>query len=180
MDDDLVTIREKEISKEGIRITPKCFLWCKLPYRDHKYGCPNYGRDHCPPHRELFDPDPYVKFRLVYAEFDFKTYKERMRKKHPDWSERQVANLLYWQGSVKKMLKNRIKTLDKNGLYLLGCGSGFSMKFQRDVPSMEAVGIYVYGLLKQNDIPFEIKPRDKVVLVCLLCYKKVKTIFDYM
>lgn len=177
---DLVEITTKEISKDTIIITPKCFLWCKLPYEGHKQGCPNYGKSECPPYTKLFNPAPYHKFLLVYAEFDFKTYKQEMKKLHPEWTEKQCGNLLYWQGSIKKMLKDYIREKNKSGMYVLGCGSGFSLEFQREVPSMEAVGIYVYGTLMKNGMDFEIKPKNKVVLVCLLCLKKTITIDNYI
>jgi len=177
---DLVEIFEKDISRDTITVTKKCALWCQLPYRNHKKGCPNFGKEECPPYTELFDKRPYDKFRLMYAVFDFKTYKERMKKRHPEWSESQCGNLLYWQGSIKKMLKDRIKKLNSRGLYILGCGSGFSLPFQKYVPSMEAVGVYVLDVLKKNGINFEVKPKNKVVLVCLLCFKRIKTIDDYI
>ena len=37
---------------------------------------------------------------------------------------------------------------------------------------MESTGIYVFKTLKNNNIDFELKPINKVLLVCLLCLKE--------
>jgi hypothetical protein len=58
---------------------------------------------------------------------------------------------------------------------LLGCGSGFNNKdikrYQKEVYSMEAVGINVLSTLRLNKIDFEIRPKNKILLVCLVCIK---------
>lgn len=80
--------------------------WCKLPYPDHPRGCPNYGkRDSCPPASPLFEnvvEEPYV---LVGVRFDLEGWSGRMKERHPDWSKRQARNCLYWQGKVRKRLR---------------------------------------------------------------------------
>jgi predicted metal-binding protein len=169
----LVTIREMVIPRETVIFTRKTRKWCRLPYPGHRSGCPNVGKsDTCPlacGYREEV-MEKYNIFTLVYATFDFKTYKKMRKKQHPEWSEKQVKNVLYWQGSVKKLLKEYIKK-NHDGMYdeLFGAGSGFWGK-----PSMEAAGIYVLGTLKKNDIPFEVKPENVTVMVSLLMSVKKK------
>ena len=104
-----------------------------------------------------------------------------MRKEeNPDFfnSDARLKCVIYWQSSVKRLLKDEIKHMYNNNFiydnyYLLGCGSGFNdkllNKFQYKIYSMESIGIDVFRTLKNNNIDFELKPKNKVVLVCLLC-----------
>lgn len=93
-----------------------CRNLCRKPYYNHKRGCPNYGKkDGCPPKAPPFD-DVYNSSKPVYAIFsifDFKGYINRMRRKHPDWSRRQLECCLYWQGTARKALKIEIEHFRK-------------------------------------------------------------------
>ncbi len=81
---------------------------CQRPYPNHPKGCPNFGRkEGCPPSLPMFD-EKYDVTRDVYAiitEFDLQEHADRMKAKHPDWSERQCRNILFWQGRAKKNLR---------------------------------------------------------------------------
>ena len=84
--------------------------YCKLPYPGHPKGCPNYGkRQDCPPNTpfvlDLLDESK--KMYLVYSEFNLDNHVEKMRFKFPTWSERQLRNVLYWQPTSKKQLRER-------------------------------------------------------------------------
>lgn len=171
----LTKIKEKDIEIDTLVITRKTRLWCQLPYPNHKNGCPNYNKNPlCPPHSPFSINFAYFNyFRLIYAIFDFKQYKEIRKLEKPHWSDAQIRCVLYWQSSIKKLLKDHIKSYYNNispdYLYLLGCGSGFKLINQSKIYSMESVGIDVFKTLKNNYIDFELKPKNKVVLVCLLC-----------
>lgn len=174
--DDLVKIHEKEIPGSSIVFTRATQKMCTLPYEDHKKGCPNYGKSSlCPPLAKYRDDiiNRYNKFILVYAVFDFKKYKELRKQEHVDWSDRQLANVLYWQSSVRKMLKDYVarKQFDE----ILGAGN-FGV-----CQSMEASGIYVFKTLRNNGInDFEIKPKSVVYMVCLLLQRgKQISLLDY-
>ena len=82
--------------------------------------------------------------------------------------------VLYWQSSLKVIIKRFIENIWQRNqhFYVLGCGSGFKLSFQEHVASMEAVGINVFSTLKLNKIKFEIKPKNKVILCNLLCSKQ--------
>ena len=167
---ELATTKQKYISRESIVITKKTEKWCQLPYPGHKKGCPNYMKSKtCPPNVTYIGKfiHQFNLFLLIWAEFDFKKYKELRFEEHPEWSKNQVKCVLYWQASIKKILKNKIKTIKNTSDYLLSCGSGFG----NSIKSMEAVGINVFATLKNNNIDFEIKPQNKILLVCLLCKK---------
>ncbi|KKN57630.1 hypothetical protein LCGC14_0560020 [marine sediment metagenome] len=182
----LVNIRELEINKNSIHITKKTGLWCKLPYKNHKKGCYHYGNNLlCPPNSPYFKDiiNNYNYFYLIYAIFDFKKYKKMRSLENPEFfnSKERLKCVIYWQNSVKRVLKNFVKYtyIDNyniaSNFYLLGCGSGFNdkllNKFQNTIYSMESVGIDVFRTLRNNNIDFELKPINKVVLVCLLCSK---------
>lgn len=85
--------------------------WCKLPYPNHPRGCPNYGKDRCPPNapllEEYFDIQEHLYF--VHSEFDLGAHALRMKEKHPNWTDRQCRCVLYWQGTSRKQLKDRIE-----------------------------------------------------------------------
>lgn len=162
----LVFISKYSIKASDLYFTPKTITWCQLPYPGHKHGCPNYNKSKfCPPHSPNFfnKINHYHQLFLVIAHFDFKEYKKRMNLIHPEWSDRQLRNVLYWQSQVKKRLKMYINPLNPD--LILGCGSGLGTY------SMESVQIDVIKTLKNLQIDIDVKPIDSVKLVCLIGYK---------
>jgi len=177
---DLTKIHVKKIEKNTIIFTEKTRKWCKLPYKNNKKGCPNYNtNDLCPPKSKYMQKltNKFNHFYLVYIEFNFKLYKQLRSKLHPNWKEGMLGNLLYWQRPVTNILRDKIEELIQlnkyNTLYLFGSGSGKAYiklgLLQKQVYSMESAGIYVFGTLKNNNIDFEVKPKNKILLVSLLC-----------
>lgn len=86
--------------------------WCQIPYPNHPKGCPNYGkRDHCPPLAIKLTNilDLSRPLYLVHSEFDLLRHVEKMKARHPHWTDRQLKNVLYWQGTSRKQLKERVK-----------------------------------------------------------------------
>ena len=84
--------------------------WCQLSYPNHPKGCPKYGKDKkCPPNapkiKDYFDFDKPIW--LVHSEFNLSNHILKMKEKHPGWSERQCKNVLYWQGTSRKQLRQR-------------------------------------------------------------------------
>lgn len=89
---------------------------CVKEYRGHPKGCPNFGkRPTCPPQAPLLwkvlDLDKPVF--CIWNRFDFGTHVDKMREMHPDWSQHQLRNCLYWQGTARKQLRGRIAKLVK-------------------------------------------------------------------
>ena len=80
---------------------------CTRKYPGHPKGCPNFGKKGCCPPRA-----PMIERVINLAEpvwllaipFDLGTHVQRMGERHPEWTERQKANLLYWQAAVRKKL----------------------------------------------------------------------------
>lgn len=135
---------------------------CCRRYPNHPHGCPNYGKKPgCPPAAPLL-PDVLDLSKPVYAiwnVFDFKAHCDKMRQKHPTWSDRQVTNCLYWQGTARKQLREEICVfLDQHLLGLdwviLGCP--------------EASGVNVTETMRSISIELEWPPKTityQVVLV---------------
>lgn len=176
--DNLIKIKIREIFGDSIKFSEKTWYWCKLPYPNHRKGCPNYNKNPlCPPKAKYMIDilNKYFNFYLIYAEFNLKKQKERMLNLHQHWSDKQAGCLLYWQNSVKKILKHQINKICRKNrnktLYLFSCGSGFkgTELNQKTIYSMEAGGIDVFKTLKNNYIDFELKPKNKVILATLLC-----------
>ncbi|MFX0134269.1 MAG: DUF2284 domain-containing protein [Candidatus Hodarchaeota archaeon] len=176
--DSLIEINALKINKESIKFSKKTRIWCQLPYPNHPAGCPNYNKNPlCPPNSEYINNilNIYSNFYLIYAKFDLKSQRERMLSKYSDWTYRKANCLLYWQGSVKKALKEYIQEIYKKNnvdkIFLLSCGSGFNINNlnQKTIYSMEAAGIDVFATLRNNNISFELKPMNKVLMVTLLC-----------
>lgn len=175
----------KKIKPETIVFTKKTKLWCQLPYNNHSC-CMNYNKNKsCPPHSPYLEElkNYFNYFYLVYLKFNFKAYKLIRKKEHPNWSKKQLENLLWWQRPVTNILRDKIIDIflnNKNKLiYFLCSGSSISYKnmntYQDKIYSMESVGIYVFETLKNNDIDFELKPKNTITFVSLLCsYKKLK------
>jgi predicted metal-binding protein len=99
---------------------------CSLPYPGHKKGCPNFGKKSiCPPKAPMIEnllnlAEPVY---LVAVPFDLAGHVLRIGERHPDWTPRQRANLLYWQGSVKKHLAQvaRYQAIAKQLSLIVGC-----------------------------------------------------------
>ena len=64
---------------------------CTRPYPLHPKGCPNFGaRASCPPDAPLLELllQPGEPVWAAYNVFNLAAHVERLRKIHPDWSER--------------------------------------------------------------------------------------------
>lgn len=116
---------------------------CRKPYYNHPKGCPNFKKkDYCPPFAPLFDKyfDMSQPIYVIYNIFNFKEHVNKMRDKHPNWSEHQVKCLLYWQGTARKQLKIHIKEfLKKHENYIITtCPEAMGVNLTE---TMKSVGI---------------------------------------
>jgi predicted metal-binding protein len=135
---------------------------CKMPYYDKPDGCPNYGkRPDCPPNTpffdEVYDTDDVI---FVGCQFDFKNYLEGMKQKHPTWSDRQLRNVIYWQGQAKKVLTAEI---EKRLPYF----RGFQICF-----NPEAMGVSIAETCRRMGVNLEFPPINKVWKIALLAKTK--------
>ncbi len=156
-----------------IKIDYKCRGFCKLAYPGHKEGCPNFNKsEECPPKvdtvEKIFDLNKDIFF--VVQLFDLKSHMDRMKIKHPNWSDAQLKNLLYWQGGVRKRLKEETEEFIQdinNGamIYTL-------------LP--EAMGVMVIDTAQEHGIPIEKTPTDTIYKIALVGYPKhSSSMFDF-
>ena len=85
---------------------------CERPYEGHPRGCPNYNHSpRCPPLaprlHEVYDMSG--PFWVIYVIFPLEEHVARMRAAHPDWSPRQLACILYWQGTARRRLRGEVE-----------------------------------------------------------------------
>lgn len=147
-------------------IRPVHYL-CVRSYPNHDNGCPNYGKKKgCPPGVPMFDRfyDLSKPIYAIYNKFDFKGHVERMKVKHSNWSKRQVECCLYWQGTARKKLKERIEIFRS----LTICGRYFITT----VP--EAMGINVTETMKRVGIELEWPPINVTYQIAMAGIKRRK------
>ena len=177
---ELTEINIKKIEEKTIIRYPEVLVFCYYPYPGHTKGCPNTHKCHfekeAPYFSEVVENNNFNHYYLVYINFNFAKYKELRKESNPEYfnSENRLKCLIYWQNSVKSLLKKKIKELiiNQNNLFIAGCGSGMKVKgYPEYVYSMEIMGINVFSTLKLNKIPFELKPENKIILCSLICSK---------
>ena len=139
---------------------------CSRPYPNHARGCPNYGkRPICPPQCPRIEEtyDMSKGFWVVWIIFDFAAHRRKMRRKHPEWSQRQIDCCLYWQGTAKKMLREAVQDVE---YYLEGRGNWVTT----DCP--EAMGVNVTATMKNLGIELEWPPEKVVYKMAIIGIRK--------
>jgi predicted metal-binding protein len=112
---------------------------CVKPYPLHKHGCPNFDKKAgCPPAAPIFNHSGDIY--AIYNIFPYKQHIESMRQRHPNWSDRQVKCVLYWQGTARKQLRYEIRSfLDTvDDFYIIGCPEAQGVNLTK---TMSNVGI---------------------------------------
>ena len=135
---------------------------CYKPYYNHRRGCPNWNkRKSCPPKLLTIDKilDLEKPIYIIYNCYNFLEHTKKMRKLHPDWTNRQVECCLYWQGTARKQLKAEIKRFlrEYRGYYIESCPEG--------------AGVNITETMKQVGIELEWPPKNysyQVVLAGIL------------
>lgn len=148
------------ISKEvEVVIDYKLRGLCGRSYRKHPKGCPNFGKkNYCPPKVGFFDKYFQPLARVVAVGMNFEDYKEKRKKDHPNWTEWQLVNPLYWQGMMKARLKQlatyELEELKDKDLVVV------------NVP--EAMGVNLTETCKRAGLILEWPPTKMVYKVILL------------
>ncbi len=141
---------------------------CTTPYYNHPKGCPNFDkRSICPPQAPLIDKffDLNKKILAVCIHFNLVLHVEKMRDTHSDWSQRQLECCLYWQGTVRKQLKQEIEyNLRRNPLF------DSVVLVSTDCP--EAMGVDVTATMKEVGIILEWPPRKIVRKIAFIGSKQ--------
>ena len=114
--------------------------FCCLPYPDHPKGCPNFPT--CIENNELDDcySPTQLQWYAMVEEFDLEAHAKNMKAKHPDWSKRQCECVLYWQGHVRKILREKAEKVcsEIGGCVVTLCP--------------EALGVNVFGTMARVGI----------------------------
>ncbi|MHA2337493.1 MAG: hypothetical protein ACXACX_09325 [Candidatus Hodarchaeales archaeon] len=96
----------KVLELKNVVIDYRTRSWCKLKYPDHPKGCPNFGKKEiCPPQSPLFEQVVKPPYTLVAVKFNLEKHAKEMKKRHPNWSDKQARCVLYWQGKLDKKLR---------------------------------------------------------------------------
>lgn len=137
---------------------------CVQPYYNHPKGCPNFNKkEGCPPQAEFFDKT-YDLIQPIYAIcniFDYKTHIEKMRKKQPNWSERQIHCVLYWQNGARSHLSKHIVNFLREHN-----GEGY-----RIAKCPEAMGVNLTETMKNAGIVLEWMPVNVAYQIVLASKK---------
>lgn len=99
------------IARINVVVEPTVRKLCTSAYPGHPRGCPNFGKkESCPPQVPMIDKVLDLKDAVwaFWVDFDLSIHREKMRKRHPKWSRRQLDCCLYWQGTVNKKLRETV------------------------------------------------------------------------
>jgi predicted metal-binding protein len=139
---------------------------CRKPYHNHPKGCPNWGKDKCPPKlprfENYFDIDEPIYF--IWTKFNIGEHIEKQREKHPDWTEPQLRNSRHWQGKARKKLKEEVQ------------------KFKNEHPEYEisygpeAMGVDCTDTMKKLGIELEWPPNEWTYQIAMAGIPKKKII----
>ena len=146
---------------DGLRLNVKARDWCRLPYPGHPNGCPNVGnRFDCPPHAPLVGDhfDLQQQMWMVIEPFNLADHQRRMLARHPNWTDRQTRNVLYWQGGVKARLKEAARR----------CAWEYPGSIVTLCP--EAMGVNVIATLQRQGVGIKVHPDEWVYKVALVGY----------
>jgi hypothetical protein len=133
---------------------------CFAEYPGHKHGCPNYKkRDRCPPTAPLVRDviDLTKPCWAIYNVFDLAAHVERMRAKHPEWSQRQLVNCLWWQPGARRKLKGELMDFAREHH-----GQGLRL-----LDTAEANGVNWTATMKTAGITLEWPPLAKAYQIVL-------------
>lgn len=126
---------------------------CLRPYHNHPDGCPNYGiKKGCPPNIEMFDQiyDISKDIFAIITVFDLAEHIKNKKIEHPDWTDFQLRNSRYWQGTDKRI--HKIAIAEFNKMY-----PEFTV-----TKDPEALGVSLIETLKQINIELQFPTVDKV------------------
>ena len=99
-----------------LAVDPKVRALCARPYPNHPRGCPQPGNcPTCPPRGRLITDvlDLSQPTFVICTEFPLGEHVAKLKAKHPDWTQRQLACCLYWQPKARQNLLQAIKDFAK-------------------------------------------------------------------
>lgn len=156
-----------------IKISPDDLYWlpqdtrklCALPYPDHPKGCPNHGSCQYVGDYLEHTLSHLTSLHIAWVEFDLEAHAQALKPRHPNWTERQCRNLLYWQSSLRKHL--RLKVIEN-----LGCGLEI-------IHNAEGEGINYYRTMRDFGITLDLPKNLKTVRIIALVINRQKQLGDF-
>lgn len=144
-----------------LEIDSRARQWCLLPYPGHKKGCPMFNKkDICPPKVQEIDKfiDLNKKHWFAVVSFSLHKHMEKMKINNPTWTDKQLRNCLYWQGTVRKKLRILCENFAKEneGVVFNNCP--------------EAMGVHVFKTARKIDIPIKKNVDDIVYKIAIIGY----------
>jgi hypothetical protein len=139
---------------------------CVHEYPNHPHGCPNFAHvDRCPPRAPLFPSvyDTAGDFYAIWSIFDLGAHVQRMRFRHPKWSDRQLRCVLYWQGTARKRLRSEINVFRIKHAFVREYDNETYLIHE----TPEALGVDVTATMKSIGIDLPWPPVDTVYHVAL-------------
>jgi predicted metal-binding protein len=137
---------------------------CGLAYPGHPKGCPNLQKrkERCPPRAPFIEEILNLSQPVlaIYNVFDLGSYMDARQAKrietgHPCWTDRQLRNCLYWQGTARAALRKEIRQCLKANPNLLV------------VDTPEATGVNVTATMAAANVELEWPPKRTAVQVVL-------------
>lgn len=109
-----------------LRVDIRVRKLCIEPYYNHPRGCPNYNKKKgCPPSSLVISRILNLNkpTYIIWNRFNFFAHCRRMKRLHPQWSDRQIECCLYWQGTARKNLRKEIDRFKQkhSGYLILEC-----------------------------------------------------------
>jgi len=154
----MINLKIKIIATNDIVLDNRSRDWCTFSYPDHPKGCPNYGKkDTCPPRSSFFQYIIGPPYYIIGVRFDLEGWANKMKKKHPNWSDRQARCCLYWQGKVNKILKDTCNKFFKNNKVC-----------NKVLYKPEATGVHVFETCRKNGIILERNPSKYVWKIAII------------
>ncbi len=140
----------KRILSEPVRLImldqPPAAL-CALPYPGHPKGCPNLGKAaRCPPNAPMYKGSETV--RIAAIQYNLAARAEELKEDNPHFTNRQSRCCLYWQGTVRKALREHIR-------------EHYDQKHQWEGTS-EARGANVFAMMEAAGYPMDRKVENYV------------------
>ena len=146
---------------------------CIRPYKNHKNGCPNYGRlPTCPPnipcmYDQIFDiSDVYA----ITTRFNLEEYFAKRRSNRPDLPEGQIRNIRVWQPIAIKENDYAIRDFYQEN------------PIKRDYVStrlLECMGVDVIKTMKEVGITIKFPVEDYAYRVAFIAKVYEETLTKY-
>jgi hypothetical protein len=128
----------------------------------------------CPPYRKHYNEQYTPQAIVIAIGLDWQPYLEMRRKEHPAWTDRQLANPLYWQGFLTAKLRDFVQIRLASLNRVMALSSQYEAIY---IP--EAAQVNVSDTCAKVGIHLEWPPKTRVYKVALLAVPKPEVANDH-